>query len=94
MNAISKERPAIIDDDNEYNIRTREVLKEFTALGIPESEGNIVFPEGNALKNFSEFFESGKEYINPYVESPDDIRSISIDPDGIVYGGGGILTNI
>ena len=79
------------DDNNEYNLKTKELLKEFTCLGIPESDGNIVFPQGNALKYLGEYFNVSEEYKNPYAETPDNITSISIDPDGIVYGGGEVI---
>lgn len=74
------------DDDNEYNIKTKEVLGEFAALGIEENEGNVIFPEGNALKYFAEYFtDSAPE--NPYVEDPADVRCVSFDPNGNVLGG-------
>ena len=44
------------EDDNEYNKKTREVLDSFKNLQIVVSEGNVIFPEGNALKYFSEYF--------------------------------------
>jgi len=44
------------DDENPYNQKTREILAEFSALGIAENDGNVIFPEGNALKYLSEYF--------------------------------------
>lgn len=79
------------EDDNVYNVETRKFLQEFILIGIPESEGNVIFPEGNAVKYLKEYFNSEKEYKNPYEDKPDDIRSISFDPDGVAYGGGKIL---
>ncbi len=38
------------DNDNPYNIRTREVINEFESLDIPVGSGNVIFPSGNALK--------------------------------------------
>ena len=74
------------DDDNPYNIRTKEIIAEFSSLGIAENEGNVIFPEGNALKFFAEYFnDSAPE--NPYVEDPADVRCISFDPDGSALGG-------
>ena len=74
------------DDDNPYNIRTKEIIAEFSSLGIAENEGNVIFPEGNALKYFAEYFaDSAPE--NPYVEDPADVRCISFDPDGSALGG-------
>ena len=74
------------DDENPYNVRTKEILAEFSALGFDESDGNVIFPEGNALKYFSEYF-SDVLPENPYVEDPADMRCVSFDPDGAVLGG-------
>ena len=73
------------DDGNPYNARTKEILAGFSALGIDESDGNVIFPEGNALKYFSEYFTEVLPE-NPYVEDPEDVRCISFDPDGSVLG--------
>ncbi len=72
---------------NPYDRRTAEILEEFEELGIAASEGNVIFPSGNALKYLGEFFEEGKDYVNPYEESPEDIRTISVNPNGDVLGG-------
>ena len=74
------------DDDNHYNIRTKEILAGFAALGIEESDGNVIFPSGNALKYFPEYFTDVIPE-NPYVEDPEDVRCVSFDPDGSVLGG-------
>ena len=42
------------EDDNPYNIRTREILSQFSHLNIPVGQGNIIFPEGYALKYLGE----------------------------------------
>lgn len=73
------------DDENPYNQKTREILAEFSALEIAENDGNVIFPEGNALKYFSEYFTDDLPQ-NPYVEDPADVRCISFDPDGSVLG--------
>ena len=73
------------DDDNPYNVKTREVLTAFRDTGIPVSEGNVVFPEGNALKYLSEYFKDGAPE-NPYIEDPCDVRCVSVEPDGGVFG--------
>ncbi|MBO5701325.1 MAG: radical SAM protein [Clostridia bacterium] len=73
------------DDENPYNQKTREILAEFSALGISENDGNVIFPEGNALKYLSEYFR-GTLPENPYVEDPADVRCVSFDPDGSVMG--------
>ena len=73
------------EDSNEYNKKTAEILKEFTDIGITESDGNIVFPEGNALKYLKEYF-TNQAPENPYTENPFDLKSISIEPDGNLFG--------
>ncbi len=74
-------------DDNPYNIKTRTILGEFSKMGIEFSEGNIIFPNGNALKYLSEYFDKNKQYINPYVEDSTDIRSICVSSNGSILGG-------
>ena len=73
--------------DNTYNKKTREILAEFDALGICANDGNVIFPSGNALKYFSEYFDLSKPAVSPYDENPRDIRAICINPDGSVLGG-------
>lgn len=69
----------------EYNLKTREILDSLSDLGIPESDGNVIFPEGNALKFLGEHFLDGAP-DNPYVEDPRDLRCISVDADGGLLG--------
>ena len=73
-------------DDNPYNRKTREILGSFADMEIPVGEGNVIFPEGNALKYLAEYF---KEELpeNPYAEAPHDIRCVSFEPNGDVLGG-------
>lgn len=75
------------DDKNEYNIKTREIVDKFVNVGIPEGDGNIIFPEGNAKIYFDKFFDKEKNYINPYEETSDNLTSISINPDGSIFDG-------
>ncbi len=74
------------EDDNPYNLKTRQILNSFRSLEIEESEGNIVFPEGNALLFLKEYFTE-KVPQNPYKENPEDIRCISFSPNGDVLCG-------
>lgn len=74
------------EDDNVYNIRTRSLLKKFNVMGIETSEGNVIFPSGNALKYFGEYFDLSKNEQNPYLEDPNDIKAICISADGSVLG--------
>lgn len=72
--------------DNPYNRRTWEILREFEQMGIETSNGNIIFPSGNALKYLGEYFSKGQQ-SNPYVQNPEDIQAISISQNGdVLYG--------
>lgn len=73
-------------NDNPYNRKTREILGSFADMEIPANEGNIIFPEGNALKYLSEYFTDTLPE-NPYVENPCDVRCVSFSPNGDVLGG-------
>ena len=74
------------ENDNPYNIKTREILESFADLEIPVGEGNVIFPEGNALKYLSEYFTDVLPE-NPYAEDPRDVRCVSLEPNGDVLGG-------
>jgi hypothetical protein len=73
-------------DDNPYNKKTREILDSFADTEIPTGKGNVIFPEGNALRNLSEYFKDELPE-NPYVEDPRDVRCVSFSPNGDVLGG-------
>ena len=73
------------DDGNIYNLKTKEILAELCTLGIEENDGNVIFPEGNALKYLSEYF-TDSAIDNPYVENPCDVRCVSFEPCGNVLG--------
>lgn len=73
-------------DDNPYNIKTRAILDSFSDINLPVGEGNVIFPEGNALKYLSEYFV-GELPKNPYVEDARDVRCVSFSPNGDVLGG-------
>ena len=73
-------------DDNPYNRKTREILDSLGDLSIPESDGNVIFPEGNALKYLSEYF-TDEIPENPYVDDPYDVRCASFSPNGDVLDG-------
>jgi hypothetical protein len=81
-------------DDNPYNNKTRKILAEFNAIGIPASRGNVIFPSGNALKYFSEYFDLSVSHTSPYTENPHDIQSICVSPNGDVLGGNIYKTDI
>ena len=75
-----------VTDDNSYNLETRKILSAFTDMGIPVGDGNVIFPEGNALKYLAEYFTDVFPE-NPYVEDPRDVRCLSFSPNGDVLGG-------
>ena len=73
-------------DDNPYNRKTRVILDRFRDMGISENEGNVIFPEGNALKYLSEYFTDDLPE-NPYVEDSRNIKCISFSSNGDVLNG-------
>lgn len=75
------------EDNNPYNVRTREIIKEFDNLNIPLGSGNVIFPSGNALKYLREYFDENAEYSSPYDEDPCDVRAVSFSPNGDVLQG-------
>ncbi len=75
------------EQENKYNRKTKEILDVFSRMGIEPSEGNIIFPSGNALTYLKEYFDPSAMPVNPYIEKEDDIRSICIGPDGTVLDG-------
>lgn len=74
------------NDDNPYNIKTREILAEFADMGIAPNEGNVIFPMGNALKYLSEYLKPQAENENPYWEDPADIKAICLSANGDILG--------
>ena len=74
-----------VADGNPYNLKTRALLCSFADMDIPVGDGNVIFPEGNALKYLSEYF-TGNLPENPYVENPFDLRCVSFSPNGDVLG--------
>ena len=75
------------EDNNPYNVRTREILKEFDGLNISEGNGNVIFPSGNALKYLRDYFGDNLELSTPYDEDPRDVRAISFSANGDVLLG-------
>lgn len=72
--------------DNPYNGRTKELLQGFSANGFEVSEGNVIFPSGNAMKFLGEYFTE-QSPSNPYEDDPRDIRALCFEPDGSVLNG-------
>lgn len=82
------------EHDNPYNRRTIEIMEVFEAMGIRQSDGNVIFPSGNALKYLSEYFDGNKSYTSPYEEDPMDIQAICVNPNGDLLGENIYNTNI
>lgn len=74
------------EDDNPYNNRTREILDSFDDMELPISSGNVIFPEGNAVKYLSEYFTECLPE-NPYVDDPYNVKCLSFAPGGDVLNG-------
>ncbi len=74
------------DDDNPYNRKTREILAFLQKNDVPAGDGNVIFPEGNALKYLSAYFEDVCPE-NPYIEDPCNVKCISFSPNGDVFDG-------
>lgn len=75
---------------NKYNEETEECLNYFKNLHIPVSDGNNIFPSGNAAIYLSEFYEKSPIDINmkcgeaPYTEKLNNVETIAINPNGDV----------
>lgn len=77
--------------DNPYNAETKHLIKLFSDKGIKSSEGNNIFPSGNALKYLAEWF-SPPDKIDlsapcgsaPYTSRLDIISCFGINPNGDV----------
>ena len=74
------------ENDNKYNKETKEIIESLGHLKIPCAEGNVVFPEGNAIKFLSEYFVNNVA-PNPYAEDPCNVKCISFSPNGDVLDG-------
>ncbi len=72
------------EDNNTYNLKTREILGKFSMLGIEQSNGNVILPNGNALKYLGEYFTEDTQPTNPYLIDPKDIKTISFGANGDV----------
>ena len=82
------------EDPNPYNNQTWEIIQKFEPLHISVNQGNVIFPSGNALKYLREYFDESTTVSNPYEEDPEDVRTISFEPDGTVLNGNVYQTDI
>lgn len=83
-----------LEDENPYNLRTKEIMEAFAPLQIPVGQGNVIFPSGNALKYLSAYFDANSTETSPYEEDPRDIRSLSFSANGDVLDGNVYQTDI
>lgn len=74
------------EDGNPYNRETRKILASFLDLGVPVGAGNVIFPEGNALRYLAEYFTDSAPK-NPYRGDPCVVKCVSFSPNGDVLGG-------
>ena len=75
-------------DLNPYNYKTHAIVNELSSIeGVHEGNGNVIFPAGNALKYLSEYFNLDETPIDPYVENPFDLHTISFGANGDVLDG-------
>ena len=74
------------EDENSFNLKTREILSQFNAMDIPTGEGNVIFPAGNAVKYLAEYFEKDKISENPYVEDPYNVKAVCFSANGDILG--------
>jgi MoaA/NifB/PqqE/SkfB family radical SAM enzyme len=98
-----KLHPAWVVDrehDNCYNKETETCLKYFSKLGIAISDGNNIFLAGNAAKYLSEFYERKAIDLgircgeSPYTTRLDDIKGISVNPNGDIVICSFVIGNI
>jgi len=78
------------DSDNMFNYETRQCLDFFSDLGLAESTGNVITPDGNAKRYLESYFSKGAYDYDfkcgdaPYTDELNNVHSISIEPDGSV----------
>lgn len=76
------------EHNNPWNRRTRAVLQALAQLPVVEDSGNIVQPEGNALRWLHDYlpsrtpFPAGTCGDMPYTGRLDQVATISVEPDG------------
>ena len=73
------------ESDNEFDGKTRELMKSFREKGYSVSEGNIIFLKGKAVDLLGGAADEAP--ADPYEEDPGNIRSLCFDADGGVLGG-------
>ena len=78
------------EHDNPWNRRTRAVLQALAHLPVAEDSGNIVQPEGNALRWLHDYMPSrtpcpaGTCGDMPYTGRLDQVNCIAVEPDASI----------
>lgn len=73
-----------------WNTRTREILAEFSRLGVVVGRGDNIFMAGNAVEHLAEYYPAPHLDMDdrcgsqPYTEPLDQVSSLSIEPNGDV----------
>lgn len=86
---------------NPYNRETVKIIDDFKAIGIEPSEGNIIFPAGNAIKYLKDYFPPVDEkniFVPcgslPYTGRIDEINCLGINPNGDVVACSVVIGNV
>lgn len=91
--ANAKLHPAWVvnnEHENQYNVKTKEILSSFLDLGTQISSGNNIFLSGNARDHLSQYYDKPQLDLSiecgtlPYTSPLTDVSSISIAPNGDV----------
>ena len=76
------------EHNNDWNRRTRAILRALAHLPVEEDDGNIVQPEGNALRWLGSYLPQnihlpdGECGDMPYTGRLDQVDSVSVEPNG------------
>ncbi|MCK8058949.1 MULTISPECIES: radical SAM protein [unclassified Fusibacter] len=76
------------EHDNPYNKETKRLLRQLAPLQVNESNGNTITLKGNAKKYLSDYYTPSVTDLSvkcgemKYANSLDDVRFLSIQPNG------------
>lgn len=74
--------------ENPFNLETDTCLQSFSDLDIPVSDGNDIFPSGNAAVYLFEYYDKKAFNLSarcgeaPYTTRLDNVETISVNPNG------------
>lgn len=76
-------------NQNEYNRKTEQLLRQFSDLALPVTQGNDIFLEGRAKKHLADYYPAPQTQpvpcgTAPYSEPLDKIETLSLTPQGYV----------